>query len=301
MPPDVIDPVDETPAPDLEGAVEHLDAPEVEVAADDGALDEVVVTLGDDPPEDGGFHDEDDKDAPIIAGLTAEQRAGFIRMRQQKSAAVRRAKALEAEKQQAPAVVAPIVVGAEPTLEGCGYDAEEYAKSLKGWVSRQAKADAEEATKAAETKRIQDQFQARRDAFEQAGKSLRIVGFDEARENVREMFSGLQQSIIIAGVRSPEDQARLVAALGHSPKKARELAALTDPAQFAVAIGEILPMLKTQSKRTAPVPERAVRGSAPGAGALDNTLAKLREEADRTGDRTRVAKYMKEQAQRQKA
>src|SRR6478752_5830758 len=60
--------------------------------SDEGSEAGVVVTIGDEAPAEEDF---DDEDTGVVKGLTPEQTAAFIRMRQQKAAAKRKAKELE--------------------------------------------------------------------------------------------------------------------------------------------------------------------------------------------------------------
>ena len=92
-----------------------------------------------------------------------------------------------------------------------------------------------------------------------------------------------------------ENPALVVYALGKNPKKAKELAAISDPVKFAFAVAKLETQLKVTPRKTAPVPERQIRGSAQLSGAVDSTLERLRAEADKTGDRTKVAAYLNAQ------
>ena len=255
-----------------------------------GEADEVVITLGDDAETDEA---EDPAKAPAWVRDLRKANREKERQLREKDAEIARLKQASAP--------APVVVGERPTLEGCDFDADRYASELERYLERKAAADREAAAKADAERKAQEQWQARLNGYGQAKTALKVKDFDEAEEVARDTFNVVQQSVILKGVRSPEKAAQLIYALGKSPKKAKELAAITDPVEFAVAIGEVIPMLKTQPRKAAPIPERVVRGSSPGAGALDNELARLEAEADRTGDRTKVAAYRRAQMLKQRA
>jgi hypothetical protein len=82
--------------------------------------------------------------------------------------------------------------------------------------------------------------------------------------------------------------------LGKNPKKAKELSELKDPVQFAFAMGKLETQLKiTSRKTTPPPPEKKVVGNA-SASSSDDMLEKLRDEAARTGDFTKVVAYKRQ-------
>ncbi|MCY1427445.1 hypothetical protein D9M71_432910 [compost metagenome] len=98
-----------------------------------------------------------------------------------------------------------------------------------------------------------------------------------------------------------DNSALVVYALGKNAAKAKELAAIKDPVKFAFAIAKLETQLKVQAKKSAPAPERTVSGSAPKSGAVDSSLERLREEAAKTGDYSKVTQYRKQQKEKQKA
>lgn len=85
-------------------------------------------------------------------------------------------------------------------------------------------------------------------------------------------------------------------ALGKNPKKAKELAAITDPVKFTFAIAKLEDKLKVAPRKTAPPPDTVVRSSVAGSAAVDSALKRLQDQADKTGDRTKVAAYLRSKA-----
>jgi hypothetical protein len=83
----------------------------------------------------------------------------------------------------------------------------------------------------------------------------------------------------------------VVYALGKNPKRAKELAAITDPVRFATAAGKLEAQLKVTNRPKPPAPPRVVTGSAPISGSVDSNLERLRAEAEKTGDMTKVLRY----------
>ena len=87
----------------------------------------------------------------------------------------------------------------------------------------------------------------------------------------------------------------MIYALGKNPKKAKELAAIADPVKFAFAVAKLEAQLKvTNRKPSPPPPERVISGTGRVSGAVDSTLERLREEAARTGDMSKVVAYRRQ-------
>ena len=88
-----------------------------------------------------------------------------------------------------------------------------------------------------------------------------------------------------------DNPALVIYALGKNPKKAKELADIKDPVKFAFAVAKLEKELKVTNRRAAPPPERVVSGTGRSSGAVDSTLERLREDAARTGNMTKVIAY----------
>ena len=138
----------------------------------------------------------------------------------------------------------------------------------------------------------QTAWQAKLDTYGTQKSALKVRDFEDAEATAQEVLSVTQQGVILSGADNP---AVVVYALGKNPKKAKELAAISDPVKFAFAVAKLETQLKVTPRKSAPLPESTVRGSARSSGAADSTLERLRVEADRTGDRTKVARHMREQ------
>ena len=83
----------------------------------------------------------------------------------------------------------------------------------------------------------------------------------------------------------------VIYALGKNVKKAQALAAIEDPIEFAFAISDLEKDLKVTKRKTAPAPEKTVRGNAAVSGTVNSQLERLRAEAEKTGNYTKVAAY----------
>lgn len=245
--------------------------------------DEVVVTIGDEAPPAANDDGLDGRPAP--------QWLKDMRKRDREQA--KRIRELEAEKAQrdAPAAPAAPAVGDKPTLESCEFDGEVYAEKLVAWTEAKRKADEAGAAARQEQEAAQAEWQARVTSYNAAKAALKVDDFDGAEHVVRETMTPMQQSVILNGADKPE---LLVYALGRNPAKAKELAAIKDPVKFAFAVAKIETQLKVAPRKAPPPAERQIRSSAGGATGVDNTLARLQAEADKTGDRSAVAKYLRE-------
>ena len=252
-------------------------------APEEEAEDGVVITLGDEP---------------IAAADDEEARAPqWVReLRKSNREKDRRIRELE-QKVATPPAAAPadVVVGTKPTLEACEYDAEKFEAQLEAWHTRKREADDQQRRKEDAEKAARADWQGKLDAYGKAKTALKVKDFDDVEEAARDTLSVVQQGVIINGA---ENAAVLMYALGKNPKKAKELAAIADPVKFAFAVAKLEAQLKVTPRKTAPLPERVVRGSAPMTGTVDTTLEKLRAEADRTGDRSKVSAYIRQKQQK---
>jgi hypothetical protein len=193
----------------------------------------------------------------------------------------------------APVENKPIEVGKKPTLADHDYDEEKFEASLASWFERKRKAD-EASTQVAKAQEAQQKaWQSRLDAYSVAKTKLKAADFEDAEHNVRETFDVTQQGVVLQG----SDNAALVFYyLGKNPDKAKELASIKDPVKFSFAVARLESQLKVTGRKTAPpAPEKTIRtGGSPTAN--DSTLERLRAEAEKTGDYTKVFQYKRAKA-----
>jgi hypothetical protein len=84
----------------------------------------------------------------------------------------------------------------------------------------------------------------------------------------------------------------VVYALGKNPAELKRIAAITEPVKFAFAIAKLEDKVKVTPKKTAPPPERVIKGSAQiSAGSSDKRLDSLRAEAIKTGNSNKLMAY----------
>jgi len=239
----------------------------------EAAEDEVVVTIGDEespPPEDESAAPE------------------WVReLRKSNRETVRKNKELERE---LAALRAPqqTALGEKPTLQACDYDEDRFARELESWNEKKRSADALARKKQEAAEADQKAWAARQANYGKLKGDLRVKDFDEAEEAVKGGFTEVQQAVIVKGAENP---AVIVYALGKNPKKAKELASIADPIEFAFAVAKLETQLKVAPRKVAPPPESVVRGSGSLVSSPDAHLEKLEAEADRTGDRSKIVAY----------
>ena len=182
----------------------------------------------------------------------------------------------------------PVVLGKKPSLEEHDYDADKFEAALADWFERKRQADEANAKQEAEVMNQQKAWQAKLDGYGKAKAELRVKDFEDAEAVAQELFNITQQGVVLQGADNP---ALVIYALGKNPKKAKELSDIKDPVKFAFAVAKLEKELKVTNRRAAPPPERIVSGTGRVSGAVDSTLERLREEAARTGNMTKVVQY----------
>jgi hypothetical protein len=249
--------------------------PEAAAADEDAIDDEVEVSIG---------------DKPVQAEEPKQSAPAWVReLRRRERELQREVRELRAKVQTPQAENQPPAVGAKPKLEDHDYDAEKFEVALAGWFERKRQAD-EHAAKQKQSEEQQKQaWQARLDAYGKAKASLRVRDYEDAEASVTESLNVTQQGIIVSGAENP---ALVTYAIGKDPAKLKELAAIADPVRFAFAVAKLETQLKVNPRKPAAAPEVIVKSTTRLAGGShDQVLERLYDEADKTGDRTKVIAY----------
>jgi hypothetical protein len=237
--------------------------------------DEITVTIGDEPVE------EDKEAAPEwVRDLRKKNREDQKRIRE-----------LEAKLAQQQAPQAAAAPSKKPELEDFDYDTSKYEASLSDWFDKKRRYEEQLSQAKRQEEQAQESWQSKLEGYAQARTSLKVKDFEDAESTVAEMLNITQQGVVIQGAENP---ALVIYALGKNPKKAKELASIDDPVKFAFAIAKLETQLKVTGKRTPPPPEKTVGGTAPIRGAIDSNLERLRQDAERTGDYSKVYAYKKQ-------
>lgn len=292
----------------------HYLQEEAEEGNDLGGHDEVEQEVEDEEHKDENEDDQDDQDEDeelivSIGGKPIEQEDKEDRaapqwvkdLRRDNREAKKRIRELESQiKQVEPKQKAP-EVGKKPSLSdpAIDYDEEKFDSALAAWYERKRKADQAEEEARQQELSHQQAWQERLNAYGEQKAKLRVRDYDEAEFAVESSFEVTQQGIIIQGTDNP---ALVVYAIGKNPEKAKELSAIKDPVKFAVAIGKLEAQLKTQTrKKSAPAPEKTISGTAPSSGTVDSQLERLRKEAEKTGDMSKVHAYKRQLKAKQRS
>ena len=262
--------------------VEEVDGAE-EPGVDDAGPDEeeepgdapLTVQIGDEAPE------EEEESSPVIRDMRKLLRDKDRRIKELEGATeTRREKPVK------------------PTMDDCDYDTSEYERRTDQYLADMREYQAEEEKGRKRTEEAESRWQERQTRYTGGKAKLAVKDFDDAEDVVRDVFStpfpGLERiadmrfNMVLQGAK---DSSLLIYALGKNPAKARELAAIEDPTEFAMALGRMEASVKT-SRKPATEPEgKAPSGTGTGAGSGDRTLDKLIAEADKTGDRSKVVAY----------
>lgn len=190
---------------------------------------------------------------------------------------------------------AAIQLGEKPTLEGVDYDTKKYEDELAAWYAKKLKIDEQAARMRAQAEEQARGWQEKLSVYERDKLALGAEDFEDAEAAVLQHFDVAQQSIIVSGAK---DAALLVYALGKHPAKAAALGAIKDPVQFAFAVARLEAQLKVSDRKPATPPETRVIGNGRASGATDATLERLRADAEKTGDYTKVVAYKRQKNQR---
>ncbi len=235
--------------------------------------DDVVISIGEPAPPA-----EDESKAPEWVRELRKKHREEVRLRKELEDKI---KTLTAEPK-------PTVLAVKPTLAGSDYDEEAFAAALDQWHESKRQVDEQErASKEALTK-ADAEWQAKLDSYTKAKSELKVKDFAEAEAEAKTTFSTTQQGIIIQG---SENSALMVYALGKNPEQAHKLATIQDPVKFAFAVAKLEVQLKITKKSSPPPPESAVVSTGRTGGTVDSALDRLRNEAEKTGDYTKVTKY----------
>lgn len=254
-------------------------------AADEHGDEELVVTIGD--------------EQPAAQRTPAPQWARDLRKKERESA--RRIRDLEAQLQQAGVTPAAKggTLGPRPTMEAHNFDTAEYDKAVDAWHER--KKEIERAEREAEASKTEDQKQwdQRLGSHKERAGKLKVSNYQDAEETVFAALDQTQQGCLI----QVSDRSELiVVALDRNPAKLQSLAAIKDPARFIYEIAKLETQLKTTTRRPATAPEtRVTRGTAGKPTTVQAGLEKLRAEAAKTGDYSKVHAYKREARSKQAA
>lgn len=255
---------------------EQISGSDDEQGDDDAIADEVVVSIGDEQPAE-------QKPAPRWVRELRKSQRQLERENRELKARLESTASTETK---------PVQLGPKPTLDSCDYDSEKYEAELAAWFERKRDAD-QKSRQLQELEEAQHrEWQAKLAAYSKAKSELRVRDYDDAEDAVQSMFDVTQQGVMLEGA---ENAALLVYALGKNPSEAKKLAAIKSPVKFAFALAKIEKELKVSTRtKQAPPPDKTVSGTGRISGSVDSNLERLRAEAEKTGDMTKVIQYKRQ-------
>lgn len=267
---------------------------DTDAEVDDG---EVEITIGDEPVDDPLTVDAAD-DSSVIKQLRAKVRESTPAMR----AKERELKQLREELERVKGATAQpdaIEVGEEPDLDK--YETWEEAGKAKfkadyaAWNERKTKAEELQRQREQSEQQQRQQWQTRINAVDAAATGIKVTDYKTAAEAFDDTFALVQKGIIIGGPAEAKDSALLRYALGKNPAVAKKLADIKDPVRFTWEVARVFfKELNVKSRKAPPAPDTVVRSAVSGAAAVDSQLKRLQEQADKTGDRSKVAAYLRQ-------
>lgn len=180
-----------------------------------------------------------------------------------------------------------------PKLSDHDYDEDKYQAALDGWYAKKREIDGFEENQKKAQQEERERIEATHKTYREAAGTLKVKDFKEAEEEVVTTLSQVQQGLILNGA---DNAPLLVYALGKNPKRLAELAAIKDPVKFAFAAAKLEKDLKTSNRKSEkPAPETVVKSTGGAVVGSSKTLERLREEALKTGDMSKVLAFKRAQ------
>jgi hypothetical protein len=282
----------------IELETSEVEEPEVDID-DDSEVEEAELEVDDEPTE-AEAEDEDD----VVVSITGEapdpeeeeeaRAPDWVRdLRKEYRNEKRRAKELEQKIEQLERGNAPQAqpLGQKPTLEGADYDTERYETELTSWYEKKREHDENQNVIQSQQKAVQKEWDTKLESYHTSKAELKVKDYEFAEDVVQDNLSVMQQGMIVQGADNP---ALVVYALGKNPKKAKEIASITDPVKFAFAVAKLETNLKVTKRKASSKPEKKISGTGRPSGSVDNTLDRLRADAEKTGDFSKVLQYKKQ-------
>ena len=283
---------------DIELETSEVEEPEVDLD-DDDEVEETEFETDDEPTEAEAEEEEDvvvsiNGEAPDPETEDDDRAPDWVRdLRKEYRNEKRRAKELEQKIEQLERGTSPASqpLGSKPTLEGADYDTERYETELASWYEKKRTHDDQQNVVQSQQKAVQKEWETKLESYHSSKAELKVKDYDFAEDVVQDNLSVMQQGMIVQGADNP---ALVVYALGKNPKKAKELASITDPVKFAFAVAKLETNLKVTKRKASSRPEKKISGTGRPSGSVDNTLERLRAEAEKTGDYSKIFQYKKQ-------
>lgn len=270
-------PLDEIEAQPTEEEPEPEQEEEPEPEEQDAEDDSITVSIGDEEPEEP----EESAEAPQWVKDLRHKHKDLKRQNSELQ------KQLEQYKPKAP------VIGAKPTLAGCDYDEEEFIRQTDEWYESKRAADMQQAQRQKAEEAAAMEYRQKVERYQEKKQSLKVKDYADAEATVEDLMDAMQQTVILETADNP---ALVVYALGKNPKRAAEMAGHKNPVKFAYELSKLEATLKINKRKPKAAPESRISGTGRISGATDNQLERLRAEAAKTGDMSKVLAYKRKKA-----
>lgn len=269
--------ISEEPEEELELDSEEPEG-EVEEESEEEVEEEVVVQIGEESPP------QEEEDVAKAPEWVRELRKAHRDQQRENR------KLKEQLEQMSGTGTKTVELSSKPTLEDADYDADAYERKLAAWYEQKREYEDQQRKVEEEKRKQAEAWKSTLDTYAQKRQELKVKDYEDAEMIVQDELSNTQQGMILQGADNP---ALLVYALGKNPSKAKELASIQDPVKFAFAVAKLETQLKVTNRKASTKPESQIVGKAPKSGTVDSNLERLRAEAERTGDYTKVVAYKK--------
>ena len=243
--------------------------------------DEVVVTIGEAPAPEQKVN---------TAPLWVKELRKTARETQKENKKLRQ----ELDQLRKPKEESVTPLGKKPRLVDYDYDSDRYETELDKWYDRKRDLETKQSKAKADADAQQNAWNQQLEQHENKKSQLKVKDYDDAETVATSLLNETQQGIIIHGA---DNSALILYALGKNPEKAKELSKITDPVKFTFAISKLEKDLKVTTRKPPP-PEKQVSSSGTSTDGGDAQLNRLRDEAAKTGNYTKVVAYKKQQKQR---
>lgn len=270
--------------------VEEVESPEVEESEEETETEAEEEETEEADEEEGELVIEIEGESPTPEEGENEKAPGWVKeLRKTARATQKENKALKERLNalEKPAEEKRVVLGEKPTMESSDYDAEKFAADIGKWYEKKEVTDKQDKADEAKKGEQEKAWNTVLASYDEKKESLNVRDYATAEELVQESLSVQQQGMILNGA---DNSALVVYALGKNPNKAKEFAEIKDPVKFAFAVAKFEGKLKVGNRKVKVTPEKKLSGS--GSVSQGNSkLDKLRAEAAKTGDYTKVSAH----------
>lgn len=181
----------------------------------------------------------------------------------------------------------------KPSLddEDIDFDQELYEEKLIDWNTQKQKHDEKANDARQQQEDLQADHESRVSAYRESMDALPYEDTDDAEDTAKMYLDDTQQALIL---QATDDPAKMIYAIGTNEKLAEQIAKVTNPVQFIAKVAKLeMRLNKNMPNKPKPSAASRVKGGAVSRKGSDEVLDKLRAEAEKTGDFTKVRQHKK--------